>query len=453
MPIAANHRAVQAIRDNAVPFSDDGGADALLQMVGDARFVLLGEASHGTHEFYDARARITRRLITEKGFQAVAVEGDWPDAYRVNRHVRGLGGDRDAAAALSGFMRFPRWMWRNRVVAAFIDDLRELNATRDPARQVGFYGLDLYSMNSSMSAVLDHLQTEDPETAGFVRERYACFEQFGPDREVYGVMTGMRGLQSCEAAVRQALRQVLDRAAAARRDGGTEPADAESEFNAAQNALLVKNAEAYYRSMYLSEESSWNVRDRHMAESLALLDEHLARQPGAGGQPPKIVVWAHNSHLGDARATEMGEARGELNLGQLVREQHGDEAFLVGFSTHAGTVTAADNWGAPARRMGVLPSRPESHEALMHASGIERFVLPLRGRPACRDALAGPRLERAIGVIYRPETERWSHYFSARLCDQFDALVHFDETRAVEALEAGGGSIGPEAPETYPEGT
>lgn len=440
-------QALQAVHDLAVPLADDDRHEALLQMIGDARFVLLGEASHGTHEFYRERARITQRLVAERGFHAVAIEGDWPDTFRVNRHVRGLGGDAGAAAALAGFERFPRWMWRNHVMRSFVTWLKEWNGARPSEARVGVYGLDLYSLNRSIGAVLAHLDTEDREAAIFVRERYACLDQFGGDSEVYGLMTGLRGHDSCEAAVRQALRQVLAQATA---DGGH--ADAEARFDAAQNALLVKNAEAYYRSMYLSEESSWNVRDRHMAESLERLDAHLARRLGAR-EVPRIVVWAHNSHLGDARSTEMGWGRGELNLGQLVRERHGDDAFLVGFTTRTGTVTAASDWDSPARRMPVLPSRPDSHEALLHASGLGRFVLPLRHAPhGHRATLSAPRLERAIGVIYRPETERWSHYFPARLADQFDAVVHLDTTQALAPLEPDPGWHDPEAPETYPSG-
>ncbi len=440
----AERQSLQAIRTLAVPLSDDGRHDALLQMIGGARFVLLGEASHGTHEFYRERALVTQRLIADLGFHAVAIEADWPDAYRVNQYVRGQAADADAHAALGGFQRFPRWMWRNHIVIEFVEWLRRFNALRREATHAGFYGIDLYSMNSSMAAVLDHLEAQDPQTAGYVRERYACFEQFDSDSRTYGLMTGLRGVDSCQAAVHEALRQMLVRAEAARSHG-----DAESEFNAAQNALLVKNAEAYYRTMYLSDESSWNVRDRHMAESLTLLHDHLKRQTQ---QAPKIVVWAHNSHLGDARATDMGRSRGEVNLGQLVRERYGNETFLVGFTTHAGAVTAALDWGEPARRMKVRPSQPDSHEALLHASGIERFVLPLRPLRGDVRVLAEPRLERAIGVIYRPGTERWSHYFSARLSDQFDAVVHIDSTGAVEPLEPGPEWLGSEAPETYPAG-
>ena len=423
--------------------------DALLELIGDAHFVLLGEASHGTHEFYRERAAITRRLIAEKGFHAVAIEGDWPDAYRVNRFVRGTDNDASARDALAGFKRFPTWMWRNTEVVDFVEWQRAFNDARPPHERTGFYGLDLYSLMSSMEAVLGYFDRTDADAARRARERYACFDQFGDDSQVYGLMTGVRGAEGCEAEVAAMVAELRERAAGGAR--GERP-DTEDSFDAEQNARLVQNAEAYYRSMYLSDVSSWNLRDRHMAETLDALAQHLDRH----GTRPKIVVWAHNSHLGDARATEMGQRRGELNVGQLVRERHGDDAGLVGFSTHRGSVTAASDWGAPAERKQVVPSRPDSHENLMHRAGLARFLLPLRGgareRQALRAALAAPRLERAIGVIYRPETERQSHYFFARLPAQFDALIHIDTTRAVEPLERGAEWNAAELPETYPAG-
>ena len=441
--------ALAAVRALAIPLREDDPHDALLDLVGDAELVLLGEASHGTHEFYRERARITRRLLAQKQFQAVAIEGDWPDAYRVNRYVRGAGDDASAEKALGGFRRFPTWMWRNTEVVDFVQWQRSFNARRPPPARTGFYGLDLYSMNHSMAAVLEHLEAVDPEAARLTRERYACFDRFGDDSQIYGLMAGLRGTESCEQAVRAALADLRRLAVA----GHGDIADTEAAFNAAQNAHLVKNAEAYYRSMYLSDVSSWNLRDLHMAETLGQLQTHLQRQSGDVKRRPKVVVWAHNSHLGDARATEMGRRRGELNLGQLVRERlHGNGALLVGFSTHTGSVTAASDWGAAAQRMQVIPARTDSQEGLMHASGIGRFLLPLRNAGAHAAALAEPRLERAIGVIYRPETERQSHYFHAELGAQFDALIHLDTTRALEPLERGAGWTDAEAPATYPAG-
>ena len=436
--------AVRALRSLALPLSEEDDHGALLELIGDASFVLLGEASHGTHEFYVERARITRQLITEKGFNAVAIEGDWPDTYRVNRFVRGLGGDAFAIDALAGFKRFPTWMWRNTVVVDFVDWLRAHNAERPKTRQAGFYGLDLYSLNASMDAVLGYLDKADPAAAQRARERYACFDHFGGGGQAYGLLTGLGDARGCEQEVLAMLAELRRRAAASL------DVQAEDAFDAEQNARLVKNAEAYYRSMYLGDVSSWNLRDRHMAETLGA----LARNLGRAGVQPKIVVWAHNSHLGDARATEMGR-RGELNLGQLVRERHGSDAVLVGFSTHRGSVTAASDWGAPAQRRQVLPSLAHSHENLMHTTGIERFLLPLRSGfwdKEVQTLLREPRLERAIGVIYRPETERQSHYFTAQLTEQFDALIHIDVTRAVEPLERGTEWNEAEVPETYPSG-
>lgn len=418
--------------------------DPLLDLVGEARFVLLGEASHGTHEFYHERAQITERLIREKGFTAVAVEADWPDAYRVNRYVRGMSDDVDAVEALVDFRRFPTWMWRNTEVVEFVEWLRAHNDVQPPsAPKVGFYGLDLYSLHASMKAVLQYLRKVDPQAAERARARYACFDHFGEDTQVYGFVTGMGLAKSCEDEVISQLVELQQRAAEyAHRDGHV----AEDElFSAEQNARLVKNAEAYYRSMFLEEVSSWNLRDRHMVETLEALVAHLSRQGG----PAKVVVWAHNSHLGDARATAMGQ-RGELNVGQLVRERYGREAVLVGFTTHHGTVTAASDWGGPAERKRVRPAMTGSYEALFHAVQPSRFLLTWLGAEPIAERLREPRLERAIGVIYRPETERMSHYFRARLPEQFDAVLHFDETRAVEPLERTADWEAGEVPETFP---
>ena len=445
-----SERALAAVRAAARPLpGNEHDHDALLDLIGDAPLVLLGEASHGTHEFYRERARITRRLIVEKQFTAVAVEGDWPDAYRVNRFVRGRGSDADADAALAGFQRFPTWMWRNTVVAAFVDWLRGHNARLPAAEQCGFYGLDLYSLHASIAAVLAQLDRTDPASAQRARERYGCFDRFGPDSQVYGLMTGIRGADDCEDEVVAMLVEL-----AGRQGHGTAPADdPEAAFDAEQNARLVKNAEAYYRQMHRRDVSTWNLRDDHMADTVAALRRHLAR-PGAGStvREAKIVVWAHNSHLGDARATEMGEERGEINLGQRLREAHGDRAVLVGFSTHTGTVMAATDWDGPAECKRVIPSRTDSVEGLLHAAGPPRFLLPLRGDPALAQALREPRLQRAIGVIYRPETERWSHYFHSRVAQQFDALIHLDETRAVDPLPPRPAAPADDAPETFPSG-
>ncbi len=426
--------------------------DPLLAQIGDARFVLLGEASHGTHEFYRERALITKRLIREKGFQAVAVEGDWPDAYRVNRYVRGLGTDADAVEALSGFRRFPAWMWRNADVLDFVGWLRAHNDHRAPENKAGFYGLDLYSLHASMEAVVSYLDRVDPAAARRARHRYACFDHFGEDVQAYGFETSTGLSESCEREVVVQLADLRRSAAEyASRDGRIA---ADDYFYAEENARLVRDAEEYYRSMFRGRVSSWNLRDRHMAETLERLANHLERtvRPMRGPLDTKIVVWAHNSHVGDARATEMG-AVGELNIGELSRRHYGRDAVLIGFSTHRGTVTAASDWDAPAERKKVRPALSGSVEDLLHEAGLPRFCLRLSGgRSEVTQPLLEPRLTRAIGVVYKPETERRSHYFESRLTDQFDAILHIDETRAVEPLERTSDWEKGEAPETYPTG-
>ena len=415
--------------------------DRLVDWVGDAAFVLLGEASHGTHEFYRERARITQRLIAEKGFNAVAVEADWPDAFRVNRFVQWRGGDASPDEALAGFRRFPAWMWRNEVVHDFVAWLREHN--RASQAQAGFFGLDLYSLFGSMAAVLRYLDKVDPDAARRARSRYACFDHFEEDSQAYGYAASFGMNEPCERVVVEQLLELQRRAAELARIDGE--AATEEFFSAEQNARLVRNAEKYYRTMFGGRVSSWNLRDRHMAETLEALAGHLRRRHGRA----KVVVWAHNSHLGDARATEMGRM-GELNLGQLVRERHPADCVLVGFSTYGGTVTAADNWDEPARTKRVRPGLPGSYEDLFHATGSPRFVLWPKA-PGLPDEARAERLQRAIGVIYRPETERQSHYFHARLADQFDCLIHIDQTRALAPLERVVARTD-EPPETYPTG-
>ena len=419
--------------------------DALLQLIGPARFALLGEASHGTREFYRERAAITRRLITEKGFTAIAVEADWPDAWRVNRYVRGLSSDTDATAALSGFQRFPAWMWRNTEVRDFVEWLREYNTGLGPERQVGFYGIDLYSMFTSIKEVLDYLDRIDPEAAHRARYRYACFDHAAEDSQAYGYAASFGLGPNCEDEVVQQLREMTRHAGEIPATPGMERDEA---FYAHQNARLVRNAEEYYRTMFHARVSSWNLRDSHMVETLQTLDRHL----GEGGTPPRMVVWAHNSHLGDASATEMGE-RGEWNVGELMRDRYADEAVLVGFSTHHGSVTAASDWDQPPQRKRVREGLPGSWEDVFHHTGVRRFLLTLRDNVALRSLVAAQRLQRAIGVIYRPETERQSHYFSTHLAGQFDALIHIDETSALEPLDKGPiWNLTEEAPETFPSG-
>lgn len=419
--------------------------DSLLDLIGDARFVLLGEASHGTHEFYRERAKITKRLIREKGFNAIALEADWPDAYRVHRYVQGDNTDRDAAQALNGFKRFPSWMWRNADFLDFVGWLRTHNDALEPSRRIGLFGLDLYSLHASIQCVLRYLDEIDPDAAHKARLRYACFDNFGGDAQAYGYATSLGLRASCKDEV---ISQLIDLQHSslryARMDG---LAALERFFDTKQNAQVVKDAEEYYRTMFLGAVSSWNLRDRHMAETLDALIEHLDRQ-----QPPaKLVVWAHNSHVGDARATQMGHS-GEWNIGQLVRQKYNGECRNIGFTTYTGTVTAASGWDGPAERKMVRPARNDSFEGLFHQTGIPAFSLSLARQTQVAKRLAESMLERAIGVVYLPATELASHYFLASLSDQFDAVIHFDQTRAVEPMEPISAGDEGEPPETFPSG-
>ena len=410
------------VRDAAEPLPelDDPAFGTLFDRFSGARVVLLGEASHGTSEFYRARAAITRRLIEEHGFTIVAVEADWPDAATIDRYVRHKPARSDAEPA---FRRFPTWMWRNTDVDAFTAWLRAHNRNLLPEARAGFYGLDLYNLNGSIRAVIDYLDRVDPETAAIARKRYACLTPFRTDPARYGRVAMDEGFARCERPVVEMLTDLFARS----RDYGSVEDD--DFLDAAQNARLVADAEAYYRAMYHGAAESWNLRDQHMFDTLQLL---LA----AKGENAKAVVWAHNSHIGDARFTDMGQERDELNIGQLCRESYGDDACLIGFGTHSGTVAAATDWNGPMEIKRVNPSRLDSYERVAHDSRVERFLLDLReGRSAAaRDALMKPRLERFLGVIYRPGTERWSHYSEAILPRQLDAYVWFDETSAVTPL-------------------
>lgn len=420
--------------------------DALLSLVGNTRFVLIGEATHGTHEFYQQRAEITKRLIQEKGFMAVAVEADFPNADRVDRFVRGLSEDKTAAEALADFQDFPLWMWRNTDVLNFATWLRQYNDTLPSyGAKVGFYGLDLYSLYASMQAVLKYLEQVDPQAAARARYRYSCFEHAGEDSQSYGYAATFGLTHSCEnEAVNQLMELQRRMREYAQQDGQVAEDDF---FYAEQNARLVKNAEAYYRAMFQERSSSWNLRDRHMAETLDYLVAHFERQK----KQSKIVVWAHNSHLGDARATQMGAA-GEWNVGQLVRERYGQDTVLIGFTTHSGTVTAASHWGDPPEVKQIRLALPESYEAVFHQVGLPQFWLNLREENAAIAELQKSRLERAIGVIYSARTERVSHYFQAKIPAQFDAVIHIDHTQAVRPLDRTDELDGAEVPETFPSG-
>lgn len=424
--------------------------EALDELIGDARIVLIGESSHGTHEFYEARAEITKWLIEEKGFCAVAAEADWPDAYRVNRYVRGLGEDRSAEEALRGFERFPAWMWRNVVVRDFVDWLHTHNAKAraGDGPQAGFYGLDLYSLHRSMQEVIAYLDDIDPVAAGRARERYACFDHTSADDgQAYGFAAAFGGGLSCEhQAIEQLVEMQRHALEYARRDGLL----AEDElFYAQQNAQTVRNAEVYYRAMFGGRVTSWNLRDQHMAQTLQALLAHLDRRRDS--EPARIVVWAHNSHVGDARATEVG-SDGQLTLGQLARERYGEHCRLIGFTTYSGTVTAASSWGGIAERKAVRPALNGSVEELFHETGRPEFLMSAKLTSAAAEPLDTVRLGRAIGVIYLPATERQSHYYHVRPGDQYDAIIHLDVTRALEPLEVTSRWTAGETPETYPSG-
>ena len=430
------HDAIQAALS---PLTGTDDMRVAVDFVGDAELALLGESSHGTHEFYASRANITRQLVVESGFRGVVVEADWPDAYRVNRYVRHEGNDASAIQALEDFKRFPTWMWRNTDVVAFIEWLRDHNDGLPDEQRVGFYGMDLYALHASMRAVLGYLEKADAGAARRARERYGCFDRYGEDPQAYAYAERF-GLETCEDAVVDVLMELRRHAASApvlERDGF---------FFAEQNARLVKNAEEYYRTMFRGGAQSWNLRDQHMAGTIEALRHHLSES----GRPAKLAVWAHNSHLGDARATQMGQ-RGELNVGQLMRERFPGKTSLIGYTTAHGTVTAASDWDEPLELKRVRPALPDSYERLFHEIATPRFFLPLVDEPV-RHLLMKPRLERAIGVIYRPETERQSHYFQASLPSQFDAVLHFDHTSAVRPLELTAQWALPEVPETFPTG-
>jgi protein-L-isoaspartate(D-aspartate) O-methyltransferase len=427
----------EVVRDAAEPLPDidDERLAEVFDRFADARVVMLGEASHGTSEYYCARAAISRRLIERHGFSVVAVEADWPDAAAIDRYVRHRP---KREGEESPFSRFPTWMWRNAEVDEFLRWLRRRNAGRETAAMAGFYGLDLYNMGGSMRAVIDYLDEADPEAAAVARERYGCLMPWSRDPQAYGRMAISEGYGRCEAQAVQMLRDLLRRRFDCAGD------DCDEWLDAAANARLVRNAERYYRAMYEGSAESWNLRDTHMFETLCqILD--------AKGPESKAVVWAHNSHIGNAAHTEMGQEREELNIGQLVKERFGERARLIGFGTHAGTVAAATDWDGEMEVTSVRPSLVESYERVCHDSGLPRFLLDMRQgmNEDAVEALLEPRLERFIGVIYRPETERWSHYAQAVLPNQFDAWVWFDETRAVTPLP---GATQAGEDETYPFG-
>lgn len=415
------------------------------------KVVLLGDGSHGTSEFYKARAEITKRLIERHGFDTVAIEADWPDAETIDRFVRQRPGVKAKVEGVSKeepFQRFPTWMWRNKEIQDFVHWMRDYNATMPSNQRAGFYGLDLYSLNASIQAVIGYLDRVDPKMGKIARQRYGCLQPWVEEPQEYGLATVMgTGMESCESDVIQMLRDLLRK----RLQYSAEEHDGEEFHSTEQNAYVIADAESYYKSMYSSSADSWSLRDSHMFETLRRL---------LNNKPPtsKAVVWAHNSHVGDARYTSMGTRRGELNLGQLCRENFGQESVaLIGIGTHTGTVAAAHEWDSDMEVMGVKPSRPDSWEYLAHMSGVKSFLLDLRSKYADPEIIRAfkrqpNRLERFIGVIYRPQTERLSHYSAASLAEQLDGYIWFDETKAVNPLEKTQPRTALGIDETYPFG-
>ena len=416
--------ALAAVREAAVPLrAQPGDYDALVGSIGDATRIMLGESTHGTHEFYRERARITMRLVRERGVNAIAIEGDWSPTYRVNLYVRGLGTDRTAREALRGFTRFPKWMWPNAEFADFVEQLRAHNLTLPANQRVGLYGMDVYDLFDSADAVVEGLQRIDPAAARRVRGQYQCFASHGRDTGTYGA-AAQAPRKSCEAQAAAALVEVR------RLQQPSAPEAAEAHINLVRAAASVVAAEEYFRASYGTGENSWNLRDRRMLETVEAIAEHQQRLTG---RPGKIVTWSHNSHTGDARATDAAR-RGELNIGQLMKQRHGANAYLVGFFTHGGTVFAASEWDQPGRRQRLRPALADSHSGLFHRAGTPAFLLVMRGNAELERHLSAPMLQRAVGVIYVPNGERQAHYFGAILPQQFDAAIYFDQTDAVRPL-------------------
>lgn len=422
--------------------------DALMDLVGNAQIVLLGESTHGTDDFYAMRAAITLQLIEKKQFNIVALEADWPDAYRINRFIKGHKTDPNSMHALGGFKRFPQWMWRNTRMVELVSKLYQHNEKQSYEKKVSIFGLDLYSLYASIDEVLAYLDKIDPTAAQRARKRYACFDLYRSNAQQYGYATTFDISASCQQKVIEQLMDLRQSAVELLQADGPHAKD--ELFYAQQNAHLIKNAERYYRSLFFADPAtSWNIRDTHMMETAQAILNHQSIHADSR-KAPKLIIWAHNSHIGNAAATQMGKA-GEINIGQLIKETYGDRAKSIGFTTYSGTVSAASDWEQPVERKQVRPALAGSFEALFHATHIPAFMLPLT-HPDIVHGLADERLERAIGVIYRPQTERQSHYFGASLPAQFDAIIHCDHTKAVEPLEKTFEWDQGEMPETYPGG-
>ena len=429
----------ERLRRRALPLETATDLDPLIERIGDARYVLLGEATHGTSEFYEWRATLSRRLIEERGFSFVGVEGDWPDCYRVNRYAKSYDDAGDSARdVLHAFERWPTWMWANREVAEFAEWLRDHNRGLSAPIQVGFYGLDVYSLWESMHAVVEYLESIDPAVARAARAAYRCFEPYAEDVQEYARATAIVPT-TCEREAVSVLAALRGKMAEYGEDGR------DAYFNAEQNALVARNAELYYRTMVRGGPTSWNVRDTHMVETLERLMTHH-------GPNAKAIVWEHNTHIGDARFTDMARA-GMFNVGQLVRQAHdADDVVLVGFGTYRGTVIAGDEWGAPMRRMRVPPAREGSFEDAIHASEVGDALLLFDGTDDGGVAgLDEPIGHRAIGVVYDPRREQWGNYVPTIVPRRYDAFIHIEESSGVDAFHMPV-LVDGEPPETYPSG-
>jgi len=432
----ADETLVDAVRERALPLRDDADLDPLLERIGDARVVLLGEASHGTRDYYVWRDRISRRLIAEKGFSFIAVEGDWPDCYTVNLYAKGWDAPgSDAREVLHAFSRWPTWMWANEEVVELAEWLRAFNAERVDERRVGFYGLDVYSLWESIDVVTRYLERVDPALAERARRAYGCFDPYEDDVQEYAWATEMVPTD-CEDEVVATLVELRRKGPDFRREGP------EAYFNAEQNALVAQNAERYYRAMIRGGAASWNVRDTHMMDTLDRLMKHH-------GPEAKAIVWEHNTHVGDARATDMARA-GMVNIGQLAREAYGGDVVIAGFSSHRGSVIAGEQWGAPMRRIPMPKARPGSWEDVLHRASAEDKLLLMDGLDDVPGAL-DPRGHRAIGVVYRPEREAFGNYVPTVLPFRYDAVLYIDQSEALNPLH-----LQPvpdhEVPETFPTG-
>lgn len=418
---------INTIRNTVNPLSNDPKSYyPLLDRIADAHFVLLGEATHGTSQFYAARAQITSLLIKEKGFNVIAVEADFPEVQPINQFLKDSQFRKSTAECLDGFKRFPIWMWKNKEMLSFIEQLKDINLQKPPEKKIAFYGMDLYSMYSSIEAVISYLDKVDPDAAQMAKKRYACFYRYGSDDDSYGqAMSYVK--ENCQKQVVDQLIELQKKRNEYLQENSLQ--GNEELFYAEQNAKVAKDAEQYYREMFSRRAKTWNLRDLHMADMVDEVSNHVKKISGTS----KIVVWAHNSHVGNALATEFSESE-ELSLGQLVLFRHWGDAYLVGLTTYNGTVAAASQWGAKVEKKTLNPALDGSYEELFHNTDIKSFMLDFNDLPSDLNTFKQNHLERSVGVVYTPESERVSHYFNARMADQFHAVIHIDRTSAVEPL-------------------